>query len=76
MTIDEFAKSIEKDMEEWIQNSKRLRTRKGSTTVDAGLLKARSQIIIRKLQAIKKMPLCNGYGENTTIDWHGKDLAV
>ena len=37
MTIDEFAKSIEHDMEEWIRNSRRLRTRKGSTTVDAGL---------------------------------------
>ena len=76
MTIDEFARSIENDMEEWIRNSRRLRHRKGSTTVDAGLLKARSQIIIRKLQAIKKMPLCNGYGENTTTDWHGNDLAV
>ena len=76
MTIDEFAKSIENDMNEWIRNSRRLRTRKGSTTVDAGLLKARAQIIIRKLQAIKKMPLCNGYGEQTTTDWHGNDLAV
>lgn len=76
MTIDEFAKSIENDMEEWIRNSRRLRTRNGSTIVDAGLLKARSQIIIRKLQAIKKMPLCNGYGANTTTDWHGNDLAV
>ena len=75
-TIDEFTKSIEKDMHEWIRTVHHIRTRTGSTVVNSGLVKARSLIIIRKLQAIRKVSMCNGIDHGTMTDYQGNDLTV
>lgn len=76
MTIDEFARSIENDMKEWIRTVHHIRTRKGSDIVSAGLVKARSLIIIRKLQAIRKVSMSQDIAQHDMKDWHGNDLTV
>lgn len=76
MTIDEFARSIENDMTEWIRTLHHVRTRKGMDTVSAGLVKARSLIIIRKLSAIRRISMSCDITKNQMEDYHGNDLTV
>lgn len=75
MTVDEYLRGIERDMNEWIRTIHHLRANKGSKVVNSGLAKARSLIITRKLQSIRNFSLqCNF--NNKLEDYRGHDLTV